>query len=234
MASNGYTYSQAKLIQWGIPFSSILKRRILLLISSALTSHYHLTYKELSKMGSVLDVGTGLGTPIKILRKCGLRTKIIGIDIHRSYLINIQNKNKRKLYDEVIIADAAYLPFREKSFDSIICFQVIEHLTHRAGLKMLREFHRVVKKNMLITTPVGFIEAIVDPSNPSQKHESGWLPIDFKRLGFSVKGYGGPRVKSVHSKIFPFVILLGIILLPIFYHFPLFAYHMWCVKRIGE
>jgi hypothetical protein len=122
----------------------------------------------------------------------------------------------------------------QKTFDAVTCFQVIEHARKLEGFEILKEISKISKKIVVITTPVGFVEATVDPLNPSQKHKSGWLPMDFKKLGFSVKGYRGPRVRSVHNKIFPFVFMLGTIFLPIFYHFPIFAYHMWCVEKIGE
>lgn len=195
-------------------------------------SHYPLTYKKLSKakVNSILDIGIGLGNPIKILSKLGLNARIIGIDISHNYL-KLLNQENEQIYDDLLLADASHLPFKPKTFDAITCFQVIEHVPKTIGFEIIKEFSKASKKIVIITTPVGFVEADVDASNPFQKHKSGWFPIDFKKLGFTVRGYGLPRIKSYHG-ISPFISLLNVFLLPIFYLFPNLAYHMHCSKQI--
>jgi SAM-dependent methyltransferase len=53
-----------------------------------------------------------------------------------------------------IVADAAQLPFRNETFDSVLCTQVLEHV--RDPLAVVREIHRTLRPHgvALITVPL--------------------------------------------------------------------------------
>lgn len=52
----------------------------MLFFFSLLSSHYRITYKQLAGAGSqcILDVGCGLGLPMRCLQRLGLLSRVIG------------------------------------------------------------------------------------------------------------------------------------------------------------
>lgn len=92
--------------------------------------------------GKVLDTGCGK-TPYKdTLKK------------HYSEYIRLDHINIDHELSEVdIVANATSLPFKDSSFDSIVSFQVMEHVPEPK--KFLREGFRVLKEGgyMLLSTP---------------------------------------------------------------------------------
>jgi len=91
--------------------------------------------------GKILEIGFSL------LPNPFLRGDIIGVDI-------VLPEKKPKNYSKVIKADIMKkLPFKNKTFDTIIMSGVIEHLEN--PLKALKECNRVLKKDgrLLIETP---------------------------------------------------------------------------------
>jgi len=121
------------------------------------------------------------------------------------------------------------LPFKENSFDPLICLNVVEHLQKERGITALEELSRVAHA-VIVTTSVGFVEADADPLNPFQKHMSGWYSEDLKYLGYKVRGFGWFRIPSL-SRLVPFLVLLNVVLVPLLRCAPRFAYHMYGVRR---
>jgi SAM-dependent methyltransferase len=100
----------------------------------------------------VLDVGCGF-KPFKALLPVGYET--IGIDY------------SRQVSAPDFLASADKMPFRDSSFDAIICSEVLEHTRYIEVV--IQEMNRVVKNNGLI-----FI------STPYAYPEHG-IPYDFQR-----------------------------------------------------
>ena len=92
---------------------------------------------------SVLDLGCGFGAYSGALAREGL--KCVGCDINIDYL-------KKATVDglPVVNIDSA-LPFRDRSFDSVLIFEVLEHVADID--RVLNEAFRVARKNVLITVP---------------------------------------------------------------------------------
>ena len=105
----------------------------------------------------ILDVGCGI-RPYEILFK---NSEYIGIDIEGG-----GHKEEYKKVDKYF--DGKNIPFRDNSFDLVICTQVIEHNIEYEFL--LKEIYRVLKKNgfLLLTAPFVWNE-----------HE---IPYDFFRF----------------------------------------------------
>jgi ubiquinone/menaquinone biosynthesis C-methylase UbiE len=63
-----------------------------------------------------------------------------------------KNHNKKIRF---VAGNIKFLPFKNQTFDFIVCFETIEHLKKEEGLKALLEFKRVLKKNgfLLISSP---------------------------------------------------------------------------------
>lgn len=163
---------------------------------------------------------------MKCLQALGLQAKVTGVDTCRTYLRRLKH---HEIYDSLIRASAKFLPFREKMFDALIFLQVLEHMTKKDGLNILKEMPRVAD-TIILTTPVGFIEAEVDFGNPFQTHRSGWFPKELRKLGYTVKGYGWLKIRAVKHLpliLLFFLVMLNIIVTPILRCAPRFAHHMY-------
>jgi SAM-dependent methyltransferase len=86
---------------------------------------------------------------------------------------------------KIIGADVAHLPFKDKTFDVVICREVIEHIPDTDAT--FREIKRVLRPRgyLLITTPnglAGYIDGVI--------HVRGYTPLSFlaelKVQGFEV------------------------------------------------
>lgn len=94
----------------------------------------------------VLDIGVGQGFAAKKL-DCSYK---VGIDIIRRYLI--------KANCEKVLGDAECLPFKDESFDTIMCADVIEHVHHPNEL--ISEIRRVLKPKGKLVLRVPYKEKL--------------------------------------------------------------------------
>jgi ubiquinone/menaquinone biosynthesis C-methylase UbiE len=92
---------------------------------------------------TILDVGCKEGVLINQLHHKGY--DCTGIDIDKESLKKVKCKKK--------VMDSTNLDFKDKSFDIVICCEVLEHLDNVALSKTLSEIQRVSKDFILITTP---------------------------------------------------------------------------------
>src|SRR3989338_1709805 len=94
----------------------------------------------------VLDVGCGIGNFIAFDTK-----HIEGVDQNETSL-----KIAKKRGYTVTKGQVYTLPYKNDSFDGIFCGHVIEHLYPHEALKMLYEFHRVLKRGgvLVMKTPL--------------------------------------------------------------------------------
>jgi SAM-dependent methyltransferase len=91
--------------------------------------------------GPFLDVGCGTGAYVL---HGDLRFPSYGCDVRR---FDAWAANPVRFS----IADAARLPFRDASFDTVSCFETIEHLP--APLPAIRELARVSRRLVIVTVP---------------------------------------------------------------------------------
>ena len=92
---------------------------------------------------AVLDLGCGFGAYSSALANEGL--KCVGCDINLDYL-----RTAAKQGLPVVSVDSA-LPFSDRSFDSVLVFEVLEHVGNVETV--LSEAFRVARRNVLITVP---------------------------------------------------------------------------------
>lgn len=91
----------------------------------------------------ILDFGCATGIYCVELGRRGF--DCVGVDINKEYI----EKALQKGVKAFVIEDG--LPFADKSFDTVIMFEMLEHVKDPG--KLLREAMRVAKKNILITVP---------------------------------------------------------------------------------
>ncbi len=94
------------------------------------------------KPKSILEVGMGNGLVKHTLTLLGYSVKTLDHD--------------RRLKPDYV-GDIRQLSFRARSFDIILCAQVLEHLLFEEFLGCLLELHRVVKRYVILTLPHDYL-----------------------------------------------------------------------------
>jgi 2-polyprenyl-3-methyl-5-hydroxy-6-metoxy-1,4-benzoquinol methylase len=98
--------------------------------------------------GRILDVGVFTGQFLDILALSGKFDEVIGIDIVRKPGFHTLSDN----YD-LRIADCRSLPFDDRSFDSVVCMEVLEHLEVEDFPQALSELRRVCSGRLVMSVP---------------------------------------------------------------------------------
>lgn len=94
--------------------------------------------------GRLLDVGLGSGDHSAYFLARGL--DVVGLDISLVQL-------KKSDFIKVVLGDVQHLPFKEHSFDSVLCSEILEHLPHPG--RCVQEIHRILREggSAVFTTP---------------------------------------------------------------------------------
>jgi ubiquinone/menaquinone biosynthesis C-methylase UbiE len=135
----------------------------------------------------ILDIGCGRGEYVDYLNKSGRFA--VGIDLLDTLIL--QSKNKKNL----MIGDGNLLPFKNGSFDTVLLFEVLEHVMDEKNV--LIEASRVMKKNIILSVPYGPEPDIFEytgvtwhhQTDPTHKrtYDEESLRITMKKAGFNVK-----------------------------------------------
>lgn len=113
----------------------------------------------------MLDIGCGMGwfELIADLKGCD---SIYGIEISEQDLLAAKkNINNNKIHFKV--GDATNIPFTDNFFDTVVSWEVIEHVPKQAENKMFQEVNRVLKVggSFYLSTPHNSIlSKITDPA----------------------------------------------------------------------
>lgn len=95
----------------------------------------HLSRKRNLK---ILDAGCGPGTAFSYLKRYG---QLIGVDASDEALRYARKHNQVK----IVKASVSSLPFKDNSFDLVVCLDVLYHLWVKNINQALKEFNRVLK-----------------------------------------------------------------------------------------
>lgn len=87
-----------------------------------------------------LDVGCASGWLLSKIAKKYPKAACIGVDVYKNA---IQYGKKRYKSLQLIHADAHNLPFKDETFDIVLCTEVLEHVI--SPEKVLKEINRVLK-----------------------------------------------------------------------------------------
>ena len=121
----------------------------------------------------------------------------VGVDIFRPWM---NGARRQERHSDCVLCDIQRLPIREKTFDIVLCMEVLEHLTKEDGQKLLEKMERIARRQVIVTTPVG--EFALHPAtddNPYQEHQSSWRPAELVRYGYKIRGYGLPLAGGAHG-----------------------------------
>jgi ubiquinone/menaquinone biosynthesis C-methylase UbiE len=98
---------------------------------------------------SVLDVGCGEGVPLlNILSELQSNNSINGVDFDEIKLLMIKNNIPQGNF---VKGNIYNLPYKSKTFDLILCLEVLEHLS--SPKKALEEIQRVSSQDILFSVP---------------------------------------------------------------------------------
>ncbi len=186
---------------------------------------------EISDYDKVLDLGCGYNSPIQYCRV----SFSVGVELFEPYL---EESRKKAIHNQYVKADVREIEFKSKSFDAVLCSEVLEHLTKEDGYALIGKMEQWARKKIVITTPNGYLWQDGYHTNPLQEHKSGWSVKELQNLGFTVFGIGGlkqlrgykgsPRYKPtwLWSIVANFT-------QKITYWFPRQAFQLFAVKKIA-
>ncbi len=164
------------------------------------------------KVDSVLDVGCGEGFTLQKLYENKIGRKLEGIDYQQ-----IAIELGKKLHPNLVLkqGDIYKLPYKDNSFDLIICTEVLEHL--KDPKQALKEISRASKKYLVLSVPnepffmmANFLRGknIARLGNDIE-HVQNWTSKGFQRFVKSQKEPESQRVRILRVRHpFPWTVLL--------------------------
>ena len=184
---------------------------------------------------SYLDIGCEYGKVNYVLKKFKTFDYAIGLDIFPKYLSVCKSNNQ---YDHLILASASHIPFSRQSFDTVICTEVIEHLSYRDGFLLLDDVEKIASKQIILSTTKTTDEKLKKITtnrgieNVAMVHQSNWEPCIFSKRGYSVIGvFPYVRTKSDYFDII-YILSNFIPLILICYNRPSIAKSFMCIRKI--
>lgn len=141
-----------------------------------------LVQRKINQDDSVLDLGCGIQQANDRIRA----KSILGVDIWDVYLNHVKDN-----IQTVRISMSELDRFMDKSYDVVICLDVVEHLEKELALKVIDECKRISRKRAVIYTPSEFkdnMDAISNSwdlgENPHQEHKCLLDMNDFISRGY--------------------------------------------------
>lgn len=185
---------------------------------------------------SVLDVGCGANSP---LGRFDVRYPFsLGVDV---YAPAVEESSAAGIHDGYLVCDVLELAERiePRSFDAVVAFDLIEHLTRAQGETLLAMMERVARRRVVVFTPNGFLPQESRDGNPFQVHRSGWSAEAFRSLGYTVRGVNGLRALrgergSMRWRPSRFWGVVSDLTQPLVARRPSLAFHLLCVKEVGR
>jgi len=140
-------------------------------------------WREIFQPKRVLDIGGGRGTFITYLRDLGVEAYCM--DFSRWA---VQNPYVRCRRGWMQLADARLIPFKDNSFDTVLCLDTMEHIYEEDVDQVINEIYRVSSRYVF------FQIAVVGGGSGYATHEEGYIlkrgePIPLELEGCAVAGH---------------------------------------------
>jgi len=161
--------------------------------------------------GMLLDVGCGRGRYIMPLSKAGYT--YVGLDISFG-MLKIAKDSADPPRARLVQGSAELLPFKDESFDSVVCVDTLHHLIDRNAFeKTIRELARVAIKSdgqitIEIKNKVNVIYWLLSKCNPAPVAET--VPLSDLILFLKTLGFNRVKTKGV---VFPISVLSPLVLI---------------------
>jgi ubiquinone/menaquinone biosynthesis C-methylase UbiE len=139
----------------------------------------------LRNASTVLDLGCGKGAFASMINY-DHKYYVTGVDLFTPYL---QIAKRSGYLNMIVKSDIRKYSSKDNSFDTVICSQVLEHLTKKDAFRVIKKMKKWTR-NIIIGVPYGKFEQDEYDNNKLQIHKSIWLANDFSKLGFKVYGQG--------------------------------------------
>jgi SAM-dependent methyltransferase len=195
------------------------------------------------ELSAILDVGCGPGHFFQEVRRRIAPRYAVGVDLFLPFLSACR---RGKVFDDLILCDVRALPFRRRSFDSVLCTEVIEHLEKGDGIKLIHQLEDIAEHNVIISTPVGFLrecpeydrertlqgspEYRIQQNAYRSPHASGWSPDEFRMKGYHVVGTSGHRLQRLRRDSTALELLIALSY-PVVHFIPEIAFQMVAQKH---
>jgi ubiquinone/menaquinone biosynthesis C-methylase UbiE len=114
-----------------------------------------------------LDIGAASGDSGRLIKEMYSAARVVSLDLHPT---NLEKAEVPKL-----LADAFALPFREASFDYVLCSLFLHHFEDEQVVALLKSFYRLARRALIVTD----LERHVLPYLflPATRHILGWNRI---------------------------------------------------------
>ena len=157
------------------------------------TNYQEILAKQIKKdINNLLSLGCGK-MPIEHIFQA---KNILGVEWADDFLNISKEKGIVIKYDFTDI----YKILVDKSFDTVLMFDSLEHIEKNNGLKLLKELENKIKHQIIIFCPIqekllplGHLKYHQDnhkrDNTPLGEHLSTWKPEDFNKLGFQIVEY---------------------------------------------
>lgn len=93
----------------------------------------------------ILDIGCASGVLTAAIAEGRKGSKVTGVDVYKNAIDFARSKYPNL---EFIVADALRLPFKDESFNLVVCAETLEHVTDPR--KVLSEIKRILKKDGVV------------------------------------------------------------------------------------
>lgn len=145
----------------------------------------------------VLDVASGFGRwgCLCVMNSwetvTGKRPEVVGCDGH---LPNVEMARSTGLYADVIHAVFPPLPFEDRSFDTVLLMEIIEHLPEPQALELIDQAKRIARRRVIVSTPnypcMRGGHTTITGHNDLDAHVSYIPRHRLRAMGFTIYGAG--------------------------------------------
>jgi ubiquinone/menaquinone biosynthesis C-methylase UbiE len=148
---------------------------------------------------SILEVGCGYGRFLRLLESSN---RCVGVDFSKEMLLL---HTKSNVNSPLILAQGSKLPFKEGSFDRILCVTVLIHILKFDEIKeVLHEMDYILKDGgIIVIGEMGYMSYIVQKLLLRTGIARHAIALDPNRLKEAIQEMGYSIIETVECGVFP-------------------------------